>query len=192
MLPINWKKDVCSIPNLLSIFRILLIPVYITIYLKSSDPTNYFLAAGILAISCMTDWIDGQIARHFNMITTLGKVLDPLADKATQLTLITLLTIKEPVLRPVLVLFIIKEGFQIVAGSVNLKRGRILKGALFSGKICTTVLFVSLITLVMIPTLPDSILRIISLIDVIFLLISFIDYFYAYFYRENVFQKIKH
>jgi len=77
----DWKKEIFSIPNLLSIFRLALIPVYVAIYLNARNATDYYLAAAILAVSCLTDMIDGQIARHFNMITTVGKVLDPLAER---------------------------------------------------------------------------------------------------------------
>ena len=84
----NWKKEILTIPNLLSLFRLVLIPVYVTIYLNAKETTDYFIAAMILAVSCLTDLVDGKIARHFNMISTLGKILDPLADKATQFTLI--------------------------------------------------------------------------------------------------------
>ena len=80
----DWKKQIFSIPNLLSFFRILLIPVYIAIYLNAEKTTDYYIAGCILAISCLTDLVDGWIARRFNMVTTLGKVLDPLADKLTQ------------------------------------------------------------------------------------------------------------
>ena len=69
----DWKKEVLTIPNLLSLFRLALIPVYVVIYLNAHDPHEYYLAGGILALSCMTDLIDGKIARHFNMITNLGK-----------------------------------------------------------------------------------------------------------------------
>ena len=80
----DWKKEICTIPNMLSIFRLVLIPVYIYIYLNATESYHYSIAAGILAISCLTDMIDGKIARKFNMISELGKVLDPLADKLTQ------------------------------------------------------------------------------------------------------------
>ena len=96
MLIKDWKKDLFTIPNLLSRFRLVLIPVYIVIYLNATEMTDYFIAAGILAVSCLTDAIDGKIARHFNMISTVGKILDPLADKATQFTLIVCLSIKQP------------------------------------------------------------------------------------------------
>lgn len=90
----DWKKEVFTIPNLLSLIRLILIPIYVVIYLNASQLREYFLAAAILAVSCLTDMIDGKIARHFNMISTLGKILDPIADKATQFTLTLCLSIK--------------------------------------------------------------------------------------------------
>ena len=107
----NWKKEILTIPNLLTLFRLLLIPVYVRIYLHASEDSEFFLAGIILAVSCITDMVDGQIARHFNMISRLGKVLDPLADKLTQLALILCLSSKYSILYPVLVLFLVKDGF---------------------------------------------------------------------------------
>lgn len=186
----DWKKEICTIPNLLSLFRLVLIPVYILIYLNAKDAADYYLAAGILAVSCLTDMIDGKVARHFNMISTVGKILDPLADKATQFTLIICLTIKYKVLWYLMILFIIKESFQLIAGGVNLRRGKMLKGALFSGKVCTTILFLSLIVLVMLPELKLNIVKIIAVVDVAFMLAAFVDYIIAYFFVESRFQSI--
>ena len=140
----DWKKEMFTIPNLLSVFRLVLIPVYVVIYLNAQEPADYFLAAAILAVSCLTDLIDGKIARHFNMISTVGKILDPVADKATQFTLIICLALKYPILWYLVALFVVKESFQLIAGGIRLRKGRMLKGALLSGKICTTVLFLSL------------------------------------------------
>ena len=95
----NLKKEILTIPNLLSMFRLILIPVYISIYLNARNSSDYFLSAAILAVSCLTDLIDGKIARHFNMITNVGKLLDPLADKLTQFALILCLSSRHPVLR---------------------------------------------------------------------------------------------
>lgn len=186
----DWRKEIFSIPNLLSLFRLALIPVYILIYLNAAEPSDYYLAAAVLAVSCLTDLIDGKIARHFNMITTLGKILDPVADKATQFSLIICLSIQYPVLLFLVGLFIVKEGFQLIAGGINLKKGIMLKGALLTGKICTTVLFISLILLVMIPTLPYTAVAVITVIDLVFMVISFIDYLLAYFTKESKFQRI--
>ena len=60
----DWKKDVFTIPNMLSVVRLLLIPVYVVIYLNATKAADYYLAAGILAVSCLTDLIDGKIARN--------------------------------------------------------------------------------------------------------------------------------
>ena len=186
----NWKKELLTIPNALSLFRIVLIPVYVAIYLNARNRSDYFLAAAILAVSCLTDMIDGKIARHFNMITTIGKILDPLADKATQLTLIICLSIKYPILLYLLGLFIVKESFQLIAGGINLHKGKMLKGALISGKICTTVLFISLIFMVLIPEIHKTVVTIIALVDTIFMLISFGEYLITYHCRDHEFQKI--
>lgn len=187
----NWKKEIFTIPNLLSLFRLVLIPVYVVIYLNATRPSQYMIAAGILAVSCLTDLIDGKIARRFGMISTVGKILDPIADKATQFTLTLCLSLRYPVLRPVLALFVIKECFQLIAGLVNLRRKKMLPGALLAGKICTTVLFVSLILLVLIPTLPQTVITAIAVIDAAFLSVSFINYIFAYFGKRKKIQDME-
>ena len=187
----NWKKEILTIPNLLSLFRLLLIPVYVITYINARDSADYYLSAGILAVSCLTDLIDGKIARHFNMISNLGKILDPVADKATQFSLIVCLALKYQVLRHLVILFVIKESFQLIAGGVHLlKKGKMLKGALLSGKICTTVLFISLIFMVMLPDLGDTAVFWITCIDAVFMLISFSEYLITYYKRDNKFQSI--
>ena len=186
----DWKKDIFTIPNLLSLFRLILIPVYVAIYLNAQSASDYALAAGILTVSCLTDLVDGKIARRFDMITSLGKVLDPLADKATQFALILCLTTKYKPLRYVMSLFILKEGFQLVAGSLRLRKKKMLKGALITGKICTTVLFISLILMVLLPGLNIRLVNAIAVIDTVFLLIAFIDYIFAYFFVDSRFQSL--
>ncbi len=186
----NWKKEILTIPNILSLFRLLLIPVYITIYQNATVDTDYYLAAGILAVSCLTDLIDGKIARHFNMISTVGKILDPLADKATQFTLIICLATKYPILWYLVCLFVIKESFQLIAGGINLRKGKMLKGALLSGKICTTLLFVSLILMVMVPNLPTIVIHWIAAVDMVAMAVAFGDYLFTYYKRENKFQNL--
>lgn len=187
----NWKKDIFSIPNLLSLFRLALIPVYATVYLTATQRYQFVLAGVILAVSCLTDMIDGKIARKFNMITTLGKVLDPLADKLTQLTLTICLSMKYPVLYPVLGLFVLKELFQLTLGVVFLRRGKMLPGALMAGKVCTTVLFISLIALVLLPDIHPSAVTVIAVMDAVFLAISFVSYLLAYFGKNVKVQDIE-
>ena len=176
----NWKKQVFTIPNILSLFRLLLIPVYIHIYMTAQTLADYHLAAAILAVSCLTDAVDGQIARRFNMITVVGKILDPLADKITQFTLIICLAMRHPVMWSIIGLFVAKELFQFVAGYIIVRHGRILKGAQITGKICTTILFASLTLLVLLPDIHPNWVLGITIVDGIFLLIAFIDYIFVY------------
>lgn len=187
----DWKKDILTIPNLLSLFRLVLIPVYVVIYLNATEPAHYTIAGLILAVSCLTDMIDGKIARHFNMISTVGQILDPLADKATQFTLTVCLAIKHPVLWIISTLFVVKEGFQLIAGFIFLRKGKMLTGALMSGKICTTVLFVSLILLVLVPQLSDTVIVIFAIVDGLFMLVAFADYIHAYAKQTAIIKDIE-
>ena len=186
----NWKTEIFTVPNLLSLFRLVLIPVYARIYLAATEQLEYLLAGGIMALSCLTDLIDGKVARHFNQITNLGKILDPLADKITQFALTLCLSMKYPVLNPVLALFVVKEVFQLVVGLAFLLKGRMLPGALMAGKVCTTVLFVSLIALVLMPNLNPILVDAIALTDSIFLAISFVSYILAYFGKDTKVQDL--
>ena len=187
----DWKKEVFTIPNLLSLFRLALIPVYMAVYLNAAVPWHYYLAGGILALSCLTDAVDGQVARHFHMVSNLGKVLDPFADKITQFTLTLCLSLRYRSLGPVLLIFLVKELFQLIAGVVNLHRGKMLPGALFAGKLCTTVLFVSFILLVLLPDLPETIVDTLAFLDCLFLIFSFAGYLSAYLGRNGKVQDIE-
>lgn len=190
MLIKDWKKDLFTIPNMLSLFRLVLIPVYIVIYLNADCSTDYFIAGGILAVSCLTDLIDGKIARHFGMVSTTGKILDPLADKATQFSLIICLTIRHPYIAVLLVLFVVKESFQLIAGLFTLRKGKMLTGALLAGKISTTVLFLSLILMVLLPDMKEIYVQLLIGADCLCLLISFIGYARTYFTHSAMIQKL--
>ncbi|MBO7690301.1 MAG: CDP-alcohol phosphatidyltransferase family protein, partial [Clostridia bacterium] len=75
----NLKEGALTIPNLLSAIRILLIPVFLVLFLKG----HYVAAVIVLVINGLTDTYDGKIARKFNQVSNLGKLLDPIADKLT-------------------------------------------------------------------------------------------------------------
>lgn len=186
----DWKKDLFTIPNMLSLFRLALIPVYVMIYLNATDIADYIVAASILAVSCLTDLIDGQIARRFHMISTIGKFLDPVADKATQFTLTVCLAITYPILWNLAGLMIIKESFQLIAGIIEFRKGKMLTGALITGKISTAVLFLSLIIMVLFPEMDPVIITWITAIDGIFLLISFAHYAMTYFTKSSMIQDL--
>lgn len=188
----DWKKKIMTIPNLLSLFRLILIPVYVVMYLNATEPVHYYIAGGILAVSCLTDMVDGQIARRFNMISTVGKVLDPFADKLTQFTLAICLAVQFPVVWIMVCLIFVKEIFQLVAGIIAFRKGKMLTGALMAGKVCTAILFLSLIVMVLTPPqiLTNQIVSIVTIIDVVFLLISFTSYALAYYKHSPMIQDL--
>ena len=187
----DWKKELFTIPNLLSLFRLVLLPVYVYIYLDATERYQYITAGSIMAVSCLTDMVDGKIARRFHMISTVGKILDPLADKVTQFTLTICLSLKYPPLRPVLILFVVKEVFQLVVGLIHLRKGQMLPGALMAGKVCTTILFISLIAMVLFPGMDSRIVTTLSVVDAAFLSYAFLSYILAYFGKNTKVQDLK-
>ena len=135
--------QILTLPNLLSLFRLLLIPVLVLVYLWLQD---YPLAAIIFTVSAITDIVDGFIARKFNMTSDFGKALDPFADKLTQLAvLVCLVTRYVYMLIPLCMLFV-KE---IVSGIVSLraiKKTGVVKSAEWHGKVTTVTLFLMIVT----------------------------------------------
>ena len=145
-------KGCWTIPNLLSVIRILLIPVFA--YLFYND--EKIMAVVVLAISGLTDTMDGQIARRFNQISALGKVIDPVADKLTQITIAVMLfidfkTAANPIINAlawVFLVFLIKEGVMIVGGLVMLLLNIRPGAAEFWGKAATLVFYVGMVIII--------------------------------------------
>ena len=177
----SWKKELLTVPNFLSLMRLLLIPIYVRFYTNATQASDYYLSAAVLCISYLTDFADGKIARHYNMISNVGKLLDPLADKLTQFALLYTLSRRHRILLPVMILFLIKETLQCALLMVFARKGLFLSGALFAGKLCTAVLFASLLVLVIFPQIPANVLRVLVISDILFLLSSLTGYLRAYF-----------
>lgn len=145
-------KGCWTIPNLLSVIRILLIPVFA--YLFYNDEKIW--AVVILAISGLSDTFDGQIARKFNQISDLGKVLDPVADKLTQIAIAIMLLIdfksaQNPIINAlgwVFLVFLIKEGIMIVGGLIMLLLNIRPGAAEFWGKAATVVFYVGMVIII--------------------------------------------
>jgi len=174
------KKDLLTVPNILTLFRILLIPVYAVLYLKAVTLRDYIVSAAVLAVSALTDMADGIIARKCNMISRLGIMLDPFADKLTQGVIMLCLTVRHREILPLLLFFIVKEGFMFVMGCRLLRQKKILDGALMTGKVCTTVLFLGMIALVVFPSMPTVGVTVIVSVCAVFMLISLVSYILCY------------
>lgn len=176
----KFRSEVFTLPNILTMLRLALIPVYIPLYMTAVQRIDYWLVGGLVAVSCLTDLLDGRIARKFHRSTTLGTILDPIADKATQLSLLLCLARSCAMLKPVLYLFVLKESLQILAGVLAFGYGRMLNGALAEGKICTCVLFISMICFVVLPGIPRWAGEMLAAADIVCLIYAALSYLLAY------------
>ena len=136
------KKQILTIPNLLSLFRLLLIPVIIWLYQCKHD---YLAAASVTVLSGATDIIDGIIARKFNMVSDFGKILDPIADKLTQITVLFCLVSRFPVMALPLSILIVKEIIAAITNMLTIKKTDKVMGAVWHGKITTILLYAMMI-----------------------------------------------
>lgn len=128
-----------TVPNALSALRILIVPFFTWAFLTG----HTIIATVLLLISGLSDMLDGFIARKFNQITELGKMLDPLADKLTQGMVAICLAVKFPVIRPVLIIFIVKELGMLCCASVLLHKKKRPSAAKWYGKVATAMFYVS-------------------------------------------------
>ena len=170
------KRELFTIPNLLTLARMGLIGVYVPLYLRG----EHFSAGILLALSCLTDLADGWVARRFHMTSQVGKILDPLADKATQLALMLCLSMQYRPLGWVLGLFLVKEVLQLIGGLLCLGRGMPIPGALPAGRACTALLFVTLTILFLFPGIPLPAVLVLAVLDSAALAMSLICYIIAF------------
>ena len=128
------------IPNILTIIRFLLIPI-ILIYIFTG---NYILALIVFTISALTDIADGFIARKFNLVSNFGKLMDPLADKLTQIATLTSLVIKDIVPIWILIIVISKE-FIMICGASFLYGKDVVVYSKWYGKLSTVLLYIAIV-----------------------------------------------
>ena len=87
------KKEIFTIPNILTYIRILCVPFFIWFMLDTNIPNNVYIAFGLFMFASITDMVDGFIARHYHLISDIGKIADPIADKLLQVSTLLCLTI---------------------------------------------------------------------------------------------------
>lgn len=170
------NSKILTVPNVLSMFRLVLIPVYVGLYINAQSDRDYLNAGIVLGISCITDLLDGWIARQFNQTSDLGKVLDPIADKLTQAVVLFCMADEHPILWWLLGLLTVKELVQLAAGYFYLKKGNSIRSSILPGKICTTVLFGSAILIMVFPGLPVYVVNILTSICIVCLVIALWEY----------------
>lgn len=147
------RAEAFSIPNVLSYFRLLLIPLFIVLYVQE-DFTEALIT---LAASGLSDILDGRIARKYDMVTDLGKVLDPVADKLTQCAMMLCVAMRYPAMWWLLGLHVVKELIMLVMGWYVLKRTDTVNSAIWAGKLCTGVIYAVMMLHVILPHLPQPV-----------------------------------
>lgn len=174
------KKDIFTIPNILTYIRILLVPVFVLVYTNSRSLSGHIWAIAIVAISALTDVVDGIIARKYNMITDLGKIIDPIADKAMQFAMIFCVVVRYRLIWILFAIYAVKELVSLAFSSYLFKRGKHIEGANWAGKLCTVVLYAVMLALIAIPKIPDRIVKIMIAVSGAFMVLAFIVYMSAY------------
>ena len=167
------KENILTIPNLLSLIRILLIPFIIRLYCVQKAYMHTFI---VIVISGFTDIIDGKIARKFNEISDVGKVLDPIADKLTQAALVICLIARYPWMWALLALFAVKECLMLLWGYLTLKSTDTINGAKWYGKLSTVVLYAVMMILILFVDIPQAIATALMLLCGGMMLLSLVMY----------------
>ena len=172
------KKQILTVPNLLSLVRIILIPIIVWLY---SFEKNYYAAIGVILLSGVTDIVDGWIARHFNMISDFGKALDPLADKLTQATLLLCLLSKYKLMWGLVIVFGVCEIGKFTLGIIIAKRHDEVTGAKWYGKVNTVIIYATMMLLILLPQINKLTANTLMLICGAVMIIAHTLYFRLFF-----------
>ena len=129
------------IPNYLTILRLILVPIIFGLILYD----HYTLAIVFYIIASITDVLDGFIARKFNLISDFGKLMDPLADKVTQIGTILALILKRIIPYWILIILSLKELTMVIVASVLFKKKIVTVHSKWYGKAATVLLFVAIV-----------------------------------------------
>ncbi len=177
MKKIFKKGQIFTIPNILSFLRLLMIPVIVWLY---GEKQNYLAATAMIILSGLTDVADGIIARKWNMVSDLGKILDPIADKLTQAALIYCLVSKYDWMFPMLILFAVKEIIMGISGLVVIRKTDMVNSAQWFGKLATVVLYAVMSILFLFPGAPEAMANLMILACAATILLSLVKYLLFY------------
>lgn len=177
---VDKKQDIFTIPNALSLFRLILAAGILWVFYEPGIENRRYVLALLLIISAITDFFDGKIARRFHMVSELGKILDPVADKVTQGVLLICLLSKYKMLRGIFLLFLLKETFMVVGGMKVLSKTNRNEGAMWYGKANTAIFYAVMFLLVFVPDIPNETANMLILLCGASMLLSFVMYAQKY------------
>ena len=168
-----YKNKIITIPNILSTVRLLMIPFMLWAYCVLESPA---ITAILVVLSGLTDVVDGFIARRFNMISDLGKALDPVADKLTQIAILFCLVTRFPLILLPLVLIIVKEISAGILRAIILHRANEVEGAVWHGKANTVILYTVMFIHIVWYNIPPVVSTICILVSTAMMVLSFVLY----------------
>ena len=188
-----------TVPNLLSFLRIVMVPIFAVLF----NQGRYGWAVFVLVLSGLSDFFDGKIARRFNQISALGKMLDPIADKLTQITIAIMfyLTFKNSADETVkafswvFLIFLVKEAVMVVGGAIMIAMGLKPGAAEMPGKVATFAFYVIMGLIIAFGpdigilgkyfTLPAAAMLVLVGISVVLTIIAFRSYLPEVFRQVN-------
>ena len=145
------KLEIKHLPNYITILRLILVPIIFALILL-----EYYLTAFIFfVIANISDVLDGRIARKYNFITEWGKLMDPLADKLTQISTITALVIKGIIPFWILVILTAKELIMISASFILYKKRIVTVHSMWYGKVATILFFIAIVISLLSKQIPE-------------------------------------
>lgn len=137
-------SDLFTVPNLITYVRFILIIPFAYFFLKE----EYISSAICIGLSGLSDCFDGLAARKLNQVTSLGKILDPIADKITLLVVVVCMVIFVPVVLPVLIVLLLKDVLMLLGGTDLINKGITPPAAKWYGKVGTVVFYISVCIIV--------------------------------------------
>lgn len=168
-----------NIPNILSVFRLGLVPVFVSVYFSGTD-TSHVYATGVYVLAAFTDFLDGRIARKYNLVSKLGRILDPLGDKIMTFAVLLCITIDKLVPAWAVVVFIVKEGLMAIGGVLVYRKITDMPPANYIGKSATVVFVVVCALLMLIDDIPKAYATAMISVAIIVMLAAFVSYLVRY------------
>ena len=174
------SKDLMTIPNAISFIRILLITPFVALFISKL----YIPAAIVILISGLSDCVDGYIARRFHQESELGKILDPLADKLTLISVGVCLIFIEPYVLPLMIILVVKDILMIIGGTIVINKGVIPPKSVWYGKVSTILFYISVVVIALMTILGvrNGLVSIILLsVTSAFMIFSLVMYAFMFF-----------
>ena len=188
-----------TVPNLLSFLRIIMVPIFAVLFVKG----YYGYSVLVLALSGLSDFFDGKIARRFNQVSALGKMLDPIADKLTQITLAIVLYwtfshAEDSLIKAfswIFLVFLIKEAVMIVGGAAMIAMGIKPSAAEMPGKVATFAFYLIMISIIVFGPEIGMLKNVFTLPPVVMIVLISISAFLTVFafcsYMPGVYRQVK-